>query len=99
MKLYLCIGNYKYDDGVVNFEVVDSIIRFNSSSTSPIINGLSDHDAQYLMINNIAAAGNLIPLKQRTRKVNNETVMQYQLLLKSETWELVYKDNDTNNKF
>jgi hypothetical protein len=34
---------------------VDSI-RFSSSSTSPIINGLSDHDAQYLMINNTAAA-------------------------------------------
>jgi hypothetical protein len=77
---------------------VDSI-RFSSSSTSPIINGLSDHDAQYLMINNIAAAANLIPLKQRTRRVNNERIMQFQLLLKSETWESVYKDNDTNNKF
>jgi hypothetical protein len=52
-------------------------IRFSSSSTSPIINGLTDHDAQYLMINNIAAAGNLIPLKQRIRKVNNETIMQF----------------------
>jgi hypothetical protein len=76
---------------------VDSI-RF-SSSTSPITTGLSDNDAQYLMINNIAAAGNVIPLKQRTRKVNNETTMQFQLLLKSEPWESVYKDNDTNNKF
>jgi hypothetical protein len=46
-------------------------IRFSSSSASPIVNGLSDHDAQYLMITNIAAAGSLIPLKQRTRKVNN----------------------------
>jgi hypothetical protein len=55
-----------------------------------MINGLSDHDAQYLMINNIAAAGNLIPLKQRTRKVN-ETIMHFQLLLKSETWESVKK--------
>jgi hypothetical protein len=64
---------------------VDSI-RFSSSSTSPIINGLSYHNAQYLMINNIAAASNLIPLKQRTRKVNNEIIMQFQLLLKSETW-------------
>jgi hypothetical protein len=85
-------------------------IRSSSTSTSiqwpyspyraldPVINGLSDHDAQYLMINNIAAAGDLIPLKQRTRKVNNETIMQFQLLLKSETWESVYKDNDTNNK-
>jgi hypothetical protein len=43
------------------------------------------------MINNIAAAGNLIPLKQRTRKVNNETIMQFQHLLKSETWESVFK--------
>jgi hypothetical protein len=25
--------------------------------------------------------------------------MQFQLLLKSETWESVYKDSDTNNKF
>jgi hypothetical protein len=25
--------------------------------------------------------------------------MQFQFLLKSETWETVYKDNDTNNKF
>jgi hypothetical protein len=37
------------------------------------------------MINNITAAGNLIPLKQRTRKINNETIMQFQLLLKRET--------------
>jgi hypothetical protein len=37
------------------------------------------------MTNNSAAAGNLIPLKQRTRKVNNETIMQFQLLLKGET--------------
>jgi hypothetical protein len=74
---------------------IDSIFmdskRFISSSTSPIISGLSDHDTQYRMINSIAAAGNLIPLKQRTRKVNNETIMQVQLLLKSETWESVLK--------
>jgi hypothetical protein len=40
-----------------------------------------------------------MPFKHRTRKVNNETIMQFQLLLKSETWESVYKDNDTNNMF
>jgi uncharacterized membrane protein YvbJ len=38
------------------------------------------------MINNITAAGNLKPSKQRTRKVSNERIMQYQLLMKSETW-------------
>jgi hypothetical protein len=46
-------------------------IRFSSRSTSTIINGLLDHNAQHLMIDNIAAAGNLMSLKHRTRKVNN----------------------------
>jgi hypothetical protein len=77
---------------------VDSI-RWNSSSTSPIINGLSDHDAQLLTINNIVAEVNLIPLKQRTRKINNATIMQFQLFLKNETWESVYKRKDINNKY
>jgi hypothetical protein len=57
------------------------------------------HDAQYLMMNNIVIVDNFIHQKQRTRKINNETIMQFQYLLKSETWENVYKDNDTNNKF
>jgi hypothetical protein len=77
---------------------VDST-RFSSSSTSSIINGLSDHDDQHLVINNTAEADNLISLKQRTRKINTETIMQFQLLLKNETWEIVYKDSDTNNEF
>jgi hypothetical protein len=77
---------------------VDSI-RLNSTSTSPIINGLSDHDAQLLTINNIVAAVNLIALKQRTRKISNDTIMQFQHLLNNETWESVYKDKDINNKY
>ncbi|PNF23822.1 hypothetical protein B7P43_G15913 [Cryptotermes secundus] len=75
------------------------ITRFSSSSTVPIINGLSDHDAQYLMMNNIALAGNSIYQKQKIRKINSETIMQFQHLLKSETWECVYKENDTNDKY
>jgi hypothetical protein len=50
---------------------VDST-RFSSSYTSPKINSLSYHDAQDLMIKNIASVDNLIPLKQRI-KMNNET--------------------------
>jgi hypothetical protein len=34
------------------------VTRLSSSSTSSIINGLSDHDAQFLMMNNLAVAGN-----------------------------------------
>jgi hypothetical protein len=75
------------------------ITRFSSSSTSSIINDLSDHDAQYLMMNNLAVAGKFIHQKQRIRKINSESIMQFQRLLKSETWERVYKENDTNNKY
>jgi hypothetical protein len=55
---------------------VDST-RFSSSSASSIISGLSDHDALYLMIKNIAAADNLEHLKQRIRKIDNETIMLF----------------------
>jgi hypothetical protein len=34
-------------------------------------------------------------LMQRTSKINNETVMQFQRLLRNETLESVYEDNDT----
>jgi hypothetical protein len=73
--------------------------RLNSSSTSLIINGLSDHDGQLTAINNTVATATLIPLRHRTRKTDNETVMQFQLLLQNETWESVYKSKDTNSKF
>ena len=41
-------------------------IRINLSSPSPLINGLSDHDAQILTIKNIYATINKLPLKNRT---------------------------------
>jgi hypothetical protein len=47
--------------------------RLSYSCTSPIVNGFSDHNAQFLTVNNIATNINSIPLKQRTRKINNET--------------------------
>jgi hypothetical protein len=49
-------------------------VRLSSFSTSPIINCLSDHDAQFLEINNIVAAINIVNLKQRTRKINNHAI-------------------------
>jgi hypothetical protein len=55
---------------------VDSTI-VSSRSASSTINGLSDHDAQYLMIKNIAAADSLEHLKQRIRKIDNETISSF----------------------
>jgi hypothetical protein len=38
-------------------------------------------------------------LKQRTREINNENIVHFQLQLANESWESVYIDNGTNNKF
>jgi exonuclease III len=60
--------------------------RLGLTKTSPLINGLSDHDAQLLTINNIYAASKKVFSKQRTRKINSETLTNFQSLLKQETW-------------
>jgi ribosomal protein L22 len=61
------------------------ITRKSASYACPIINGLSDNDAQVFTVNKIAAATNIVPLKQRTREINNEGIMQFQLHLANET--------------
>jgi hypothetical protein len=75
------------------------IARLRSSSTCLLINGLSDHDAQFLTVNYVVPATNIVPLKTRTREINNEKIMQFQLQLANETWESVYIDKDSNSKF
>jgi hypothetical protein len=73
--------------------------RLNSPYTAPIINGLSDHDAQFLMINDMNTVINLAPFRWKLRKINNETIAQFQRLLENETWEPVFKNWDPNYKF
>jgi len=51
------------------------------------------------LVNSIAPATNIVHLKQRTREINNERIMQFQRQLPNESWECVNIDNDTNSKF
>jgi len=68
-----------------------------SSYTSPLTNGLSDHDAQFLTIYIICAAENKIPKKKkRTRQINNNTLTTLQKVLEKEMWESDYQKQDTN---
>jgi hypothetical protein len=73
------------------------ITRLSSSSTYPITNDISEHDAQFLTVNNTAPVANTVPLKQRTREINNERLMQIQLQLTNESWESVYIDSRASN--
>jgi hypothetical protein len=47
----------------------------------------------------IYATMNTFPLKGRTRLIGNTTIMNYQTLLKKETWESVYIDTDPNHMY
>ena len=55
----------------------------NLSSTSLVIYDLSDNHAQILTIKNICATTNKFPLKQRTRLLDNEIIMNFQTLIKN----------------
>lgn len=52
--------------------------KINLSSISPIIDGLSDHDAQILTIKYICSTINKFPLKQRSRLTDSYTIMNFQ---------------------
>ena len=64
----------------------------------PLINGLSDHDAQYLITDNeeIKVEDNHTYFK---RKINKYTIADFQLKLSHETWEQVFNGTDVNEIF
>ena len=68
--------------------------RLGLSYTSSLINGLSDHDAQFLTINSICAPTNKIPKKQRTILIGSDTFTTFETLLEQEMWDSVYQKQD-----
>jgi hypothetical protein len=66
----LAIRTQNHSSTVTDNIFVD-ITRQSSSSISPIVNGLSDHHVQFLTVNNVVPATNIILLKHRTREINN----------------------------
>jgi hypothetical protein len=76
--VHFATGTQNDSNTAINNSFVD-ITRLSSSSTHPIINGLSYYDAQFLTVNNTASATNILYCKQRTREINNESIMQFQI--------------------
>ena len=61
----------------------------------PYINGLSDHDAQVITINN-ACALNINTDPQCVRIINKNSIAEFQLQL---SWDGVFGDNDVSLMF
>jgi len=64
----------------------------------PLINGLSNHDAQLLILNTGQKEENECHTYTK-RKINKYTIADFQLKLSHETWEAVFDGNDVNKIF
>jgi len=64
----------------------------------PIINGLSDHDAQSISIHSLIQRP---PHKQYsfTRKINEHTINDFLIKLSYENWETVFSTDEVNKMF
>ena len=62
---------------------------------NPLINGLSDHDAQLLILENVVA-----PIQEITscyvRNTNSLTIYEFQSKLSMESWKDIFERSDTN---
>jgi hypothetical protein len=67
-------------------------------SVSPLINDLSDHDAQIL---NLTLATSTTPKRffSSSRKIDSDSIFKFQNLLNYYNWEDIFMDNDVNVLF
>jgi hypothetical protein len=68
-------------------------------SVYPIQNGLSDHEAQFLILDRIPISSQTALHKHKIRQINDETLANFQALLKKDTGETVYSARNVNNMF
>jgi hypothetical protein len=73
----------------------------DKTQVQPIINGISDHDAQnlYLLKSNIDRQQKNSPQQIKMRLINEQTLSPFNLLLQEENWEQVYKASHINEMF
>ena len=72
--------------------------KMGDYSICPIINGLSDHDAQYISLHSFIMRP---PLKKYRfiRKINEHTINDFLIKLSYENWETVFSTEDVNKMF
>jgi hypothetical protein len=58
-----------------------------------VINGLSDHNAQLPMINEINLPKQTCPTKT-IRNINNNSIIEFQIKLSYELWDVFNSDNE-----
>jgi hypothetical protein len=101
LQTYNLIGTVSFPTRKTNAttSAIDNtfIARTKNYTIYPFINGLSDREAQILVTENI-----VLP-KQRNnttkRDINDQSILEFQLLLSNENWEEIFMEDDDNISF
>jgi hypothetical protein len=62
-------------------------------------NGLSDHDAQILILGNIKIPLQKPTHKNKIRAIDDQTIAKFQMLLIEQTWDTIYSADNVNRMF
>jgi hypothetical protein len=85
-----------------SYSTIDNICtnesRLNILKVFPIINGLSDHDAQYLTLNNLFL-NKIYNLTSHKKLITKATISNFVTMLKDEYWRDVCSYNDIDQSF
>jgi hypothetical protein len=95
--------------GTVNFStritkntatLIDNIFINNDRNynVKPCVNGLSDHDAQLIIIKN-GTAVKKTRISVNMREINKDTISEFQFLLSWEQWEDIIVNDNVNSMF
>jgi len=73
-------------------------VKYENYSIHPLVNGLSDHDAQIIPINNITV-NKCIGKTQSIRKFNKIPLSQFTINLSYKNWDNGFIEEDINTDF
>jgi hypothetical protein len=86
-----------------NYSIIDNIFidntRINSYDIVSISNGLSDHEAQCLAMNNITNLHKYKPLTITRRNINKDSIAQFQNDIYNQNWQSIYQSNDVDESY
>jgi len=74
------------------------ITRTKNYIIYPHINGLSEHEAQIIMIENTVLTNQTNKITTK-RDINDQSILEFQLLQSHENWEDIFMEDDANTSF
>ena len=98
LQTYNLIGTVSFPTSKLKTSTaIDNIFitRTKNCIINPHISGLSDHEAQIITIENIVLKKQINNITTK-RDVNDQSILEFRLLLSHENWEEIFLEDDAN---